>query len=227
MPDLTRLLFGETQARLLALLRRGPRSIMSLAQALGITDNAVRLHVTELRRDALVDDVGVDRDTGGKPARLYGLTGKGEELYPKAYALVLNELVAELVRTQGHEGAIDLLRGVGTRLAPARGGSSSETSDLESRVSAAAAALRDLGADIDTVPLNGGGWRLQGYACPLTAVTGAHREVCEVVRTIVAAIAGQPVEECCDRTGERSRCAFEIVPTNDNGRGEDPPRPLS
>jgi predicted ArsR family transcriptional regulator len=38
-------LTGETQARLLGLLRRSPQTITSLASALGLTDNAVRLHV--------------------------------------------------------------------------------------------------------------------------------------------------------------------------------------
>src|SRR5436190_24175281 len=92
-------LIGETQARLLGLLRRSRQTITSLANALGLTDNAVRLHIAALRRDGIVEDVGKQRDTGGKPARLYGLTREGEELFPKAYALVLGKLVQEIVRT--------------------------------------------------------------------------------------------------------------------------------
>src|SRR5438094_753829 len=81
-------LIGETQLRLLGLLRRSRQTITSLAEALGLTDNAVRMHIAALHRDGIVEQVGTQRDTGGKPARLYGLTRAGEELFPKAYALV-------------------------------------------------------------------------------------------------------------------------------------------
>ena len=102
-------LIGETQVRLLGLLRRSRQTITSLAEALGLTDNAVRMHIAALHRDGIVAQVGVQRDTGGKPARLYGLTREGEELFPKAYAFVLGALVEEIVRTQGRARAIALL----------------------------------------------------------------------------------------------------------------------
>src|SRR5213075_1049174 len=110
-------LFGDTQARLLRLLRRSRQSITELATALKLTDNAVRTHVAVLRREGIVEEVGTQRDTGGKPARVYGLTRAGEELFPKAYAPVLGKLVDEIVRTQGRERAIELLRAVGAQAA--------------------------------------------------------------------------------------------------------------
>jgi len=99
------------------LLRRSRQTITSLANALRLTDNAVRLHIAALRRDGIVEDVGTQRDTGGKPARLYALTCEGEELFPKAYALVLGKLVEEIVRTQGRARAVELLRAVGAQAA--------------------------------------------------------------------------------------------------------------
>src|SRR5690349_20675086 len=108
-------LIGETQVRILGLLRRSRQTITSLAEALGLTDNAVRMHVAALHRDGIVEQVGTQRDTGGKPARLYGLTREGEEIFPKAYALVLGKLVEEIVRTAGRARAIELLRAVGAQ----------------------------------------------------------------------------------------------------------------
>src|SRR3982751_1249831 len=110
-------LIGETQARLLKLLRRSRQTITGLAHALGLTDNAVRMHVAALHRDGIIEQVGTQRDTGGKPARLYGLTRAGEELFPKAYALVLGKLLEEVVRTEGRDRAIELLRSVGAQAA--------------------------------------------------------------------------------------------------------------
>ena len=198
-------LIGETQARLLGLLRRSRQTITSLARALGLTDNAVRLHIAALRRDGIVADVGTQRDTGGKPARLYALTREGEELFPKAYSLVLGMLVEEIIRTQGRERAIELLRAVGTQAAAgAQAGSS-----VKSRMEAAAAVFRSLGADTE-VAKAGEGWRLEAYGCPLSAATAGHPEICELGKALVEEVVGAQVTECCQR-GEHARCGFELA----------------
>ena len=195
-------LTGETQAKLLSLLRRSQQTITGLAKALRLTDNAVRTHVAALRRDGIIEDVGTQRDTGGKPARMYGLTPGGEELFPKAYALVLGGLVDEITRQDGRDRAIELLRAVGEQLVAGVPASA----DTKGRVASAAGVLRGLGADLDVQRTNGG-WRLQGYGCPFSAVTPTHPEVCALAQALIEQITGRPVTECCDRTG-RPRCAF-------------------
>jgi DeoR family transcriptional regulator, suf operon transcriptional repressor len=200
-------LLGETQVRLLGLLRRAPRTITDLAEGLELTDNAVRLHIAALHRDGIVAQVGTRRDTGGKPARLYGLTRDGEELFPKAYALVLSKLVTEIIRTEGLERAVALLRAVGRQAAAG----ARHAANPRQRAEAAAAVFRDLGADV-LVEQTAQGWRLQTYGCPLSAVTSGHPEMCELGKALVAEVVGTPVPECCQR-GEHPRCAFEINET--------------
>ena len=197
-------LTGETQAKLLALLRRSHRTITGLSKALGLTDNAVRTHVAVLRRDGIIEDVGTQRETGGKPARLYGLTAEGEELFPKAYALVLSGLVEEIARKDGRERAFELLRAVGERTAAG----TRAPSDMKGRVAAAADVLRGIGADIE-VQRTEHGWRLQGYGCPFSAVTPNHPEVCGLAQALIEEITGRPVTECCERR-EGARCGFTI-----------------
>lgn len=199
-------LIGETQARLLGLLRRSPQTITSLASALSLTDNAVRLHVAALRRDGIVADVGTQRDTGGKPARLYGLTREGEELFPKAYALVLGKLIEEIVRTQGRARAVELLRAVG---AQAAAGGARTAANPQQRLEAAAGVFRALGSDAH-VEQTGDGWRVQAHGCPLSAVTAGHPEMCELGKALVEEVVGAPVTECCER-GARPRCSFTIA----------------
>ena len=201
---------GETQARLLGLLRRSRQTITTLSEALGLTDNAVRMHIATLHRHGIVEQVGTQRDTGGKPARVYGLTRAGEELFPKAYALVLGKLVDTIVRTEGPAKAIDLLRAVGAEAAAAAAtrGAASRKQKLE----VAAGVFRDLGGDVE-VQETANGWRLQGYGCPLSAVTAGHAEMCELGKALVEEVAGEPVTECCQR-GDHPRCAFEINERN-------------
>jgi predicted ArsR family transcriptional regulator len=187
------------------LLRRSRQSITALADALQLTDNAVRMHIAALHRDGIVEQVGTERNTGGKPARLYGLTRQGEELFPKAYAFVLGALVEEIVRTQGRERAITLLRTVGAQVAAA----ARPGTNPKQRLEAAAGIFRRLGTDVE-ITNTADGWRLQGYGCPLSAVTSGHAEVCQLGKALVEEVVGAPVTECCQR-GEQPRCAFELA----------------
>ena len=204
MANLVGRLLGETQARMLQLLRRSRQTINDLSESLGLTDNAVRTHVAALSRDGIIEPVGTQRDTGGKPARLYALTEAGEELFPKAYAMVLAGLVEEIARRDGRERADELLRAVGARA----GSGVPRPDDLPGRVEAAAAALRSLGGDVE-VQRTDAGWRLQGFGCPLSSVTAAQAQVCALAQSLVETITGRPVTECCDRSG-RPRCAFQV-----------------
>lgn len=208
MTNLLERLKGESQAALLSLLRRASQSIASLAQQLHLSDNAVRTHIAALERDGLIEPAGTLRDTGGKPARMYTLTRQGEELFPKAYALVLGELAEEIARQEGTGRQVELLRAVGQRI----GAGVAPAGDPDSRVASAAAALKSLGGDV-AVTKDSGGWHLRGFGCPLSEVTARHPEVCELARALVEEITGQPVVECCDRSA-RPRCGFRVQPAD-------------
>lgn len=197
-------LTGDTRAKLLGLLRRSQQTITALAESLRLTDNAVRTHIAALERDGIVTQVGNQRDTGGKPARVYALTTEGEDLFPKAYALVLGELVEEISRAEGRERAVELLRAVGRRV----GKEAAASADLKGRVTAAAGVLRELGGDVE-VQKSDDGYLIKGYACPLSSLAADHPEVCELARALAEEIIGQPVSECCDRSG-RPRCGFKV-----------------
>jgi predicted ArsR family transcriptional regulator len=88
------------------------------------------------------------------------------------------------------------------------GSGAGPSGDLGSRVALAAAALRGLGGDVE-VQRTDQGYALQGYGCPLSAVTAEHAQVCALAQALVEQITGRPVIECCDRS-ERPRCRFRI-----------------
>ena len=194
---------GESQARILRLLRRSDQSIAALAGELGLSPNVIRLHLAGLERDGLVRSAGALR-TGGKPARLYTLTARGDELFPKAYAAVLTRLTEEIMRQEGVERAVALLQAVGKGIAA----DLEQGDNLPARVAQAAEVLRQLGADVDVIE-SPEGWLLQGYSCPLSSVTASVPQVCELARTLVETAVGQTVQECCERDG-RARCRFRV-----------------
>ena len=55
-----------------------------------------------------------------------------------------------------------------------------------------------------------GGLVVRGYSCPLGAPAPDHPEVCRMVETLLAGIAGVPIREHCDRRG-KPRCCFEVA----------------
>lgn len=198
-------LAGGTRGRLLTLLRRSEMSIAEMAESVGVSGNAVRSHVAALERDGMVEEAGVARDTGGKPARLYRLTADAEELFPKAYAFVLTELLQLLEERRGAEEVEDLLRELGARAA---GPEAENGRRPEARVEAAADLLRAIGGDVD-VERTENGWCLQGHGCPLSAVVTEQPRVCCVAQALIESITHREVTSRC-RRGERPSCRFEV-----------------
>jgi predicted ArsR family transcriptional regulator len=185
-------------------LRREARTVEELASLLELTDNAVRMHLATLERDGLVRQLGVRRGVGsGKPAYIYGLTSEAEELFPKAYDAILDELLASLHTLVPPSEVERLLRTSGSRLAdqcPTAKG------DLRERLESAATALNQLGG-LAEVEESDGRPVIKGYSCPLAALVPNHPDVCRLAESFVSDVAGVPLHECCDR-GSSPHCCF-------------------
>jgi predicted ArsR family transcriptional regulator len=196
--------FATTRGQVVTLLRRASQTVNELAAALDLTDNAVRLHLSTLERDGLVEQEGVRRGVG-KPSYAYRLTPQAERLFPKPYDLVLDSLLDVLAERLPPETLDAALHEVGHRLAA---GQAATSGDLRQRVEHGVALLNDLGglAEVEDVD---GGLAIQGYSCPLAAAAG-HVETCRLAETLLSDVIGAPVCEHCDRSGS-PRCRFEIL----------------
>ena len=111
---------STSRGQVLLALRRGPRTVEELAQALELTRNAVRSHLSTLERDGLVQRAGKRRGTV-KPSNLFELTAAAEELFSHAYAPVLRQLLSVLREQLPAGGLDDLLNEVGRRMAHDQG----------------------------------------------------------------------------------------------------------
>lgn len=204
-PDWRERMRESTRGRVVALVRRKARTVGELSAELGLTANAVRLHLSGLERDGLVASCGTRREWTGKPAVLYRATEAAEALYPKPYDVVLGELLGVLEAGRDVAEVEALLRETGRRLGLGRAG----TGELRERVAHAASVLTALGGLAEVVEEEGG-YRIQGYSCPLAAVTSSHPLTCCLAESLVSELVGARVTECCER-GERSRCAFRVA----------------
>ena len=198
--------FDSTRGRVVGLLRGKSGTVTELAEALGLTDNAVRAHLLSLERDGLVRQSGVQRGSR-KPHYAYELTGEAERLFPKAYDALLNQLITTLKGRLPPDTIEDVLREVGRSLA-GKHAADGNSGDPEERVRNALGVLKALGGT-PGVEREGGRLIISSGGCPLAAAVAEHPEVCELAEALVAEIVGLPVQESCHR-GESPRCRFEI-----------------
>ena len=198
--------FSSTKGQVVALLRREVDTVEALAHALGLTDNAVRAHLSALERDGLVAQSGVRRGIG-KPAYTYALTPDAERLFPKAYGALLRLMLDVLAERLPAEMLDDLLRDMGRRLAQ---GQTAPAGDLRARVEGAVSVLDNLGglADIEE---HADGFVIVGCSCPLAAAVDGHPETCLLAEALLAEVIGAPVRQVCHQ--HPPRCRFEIGTT--------------
>jgi len=198
----------KTRARVIDLLRHGQKTVDELAAALGLTDNAVRMHLAGLERDGLVRAEGVRRSgMAGKPATIYEIDPEAEPGFSRAYAPVLAALVDVLGDRLGDAEFESLMRDVGRRLVE---GQTLPDGNLQKRVRAASALLNQLGAVTTVEPANGHGVVMMGAACPLGVAVQKRAGVCHAVQELLSVLVDANVHECCNR-GDRPSCRFEFT----------------
>lgn len=199
--------FDSTRGRIVTLLRGGTSTVNELTQELELTDNAVRAHLLSLERDGLVRQSGI-QPGHRKPHFAYELTTEAEDLFPKAYDALLNQLISVLKDRLPPEALDQVLREVGRSIAvsdtPAK-----RDGTLESRVQQALKVLEALGGSA-RIEKDGNEFIIRSGSCPLAAAVASHPEVCKLAEELVATIVGAPVREQCDRQ-ESPRCRFEIA----------------
>jgi predicted ArsR family transcriptional regulator len=197
-----------TRNRLIALLRRDQRTVEELAEALGLTDNAVRAHLAALVREKVVQSAGVRRDGNvGKPATLYGIAPDSSAVFSTAYTPVLSALLAEIGARLTPKQVESLLRRTGKRLAR----SLPPRSTFDDRVRASATFLTGLGADAELVPTTNG-YEIRGHGCVLSAAVAECPTTCVILEQLLRDVSEGEVTECCDRTTDRPNCRFVISP---------------
>jgi predicted ArsR family transcriptional regulator len=195
--------------RVVELLRRSSMSAKEIADALGVTHNAVRAHLAGLLRAGLVRE-GERRRGSSRPTVVYELAPRAESALSRAYI----PFVAHLLRALGERMSPDdlhgLMRIVGRSLAAER---PRLRGDLAERVEGARGLLADLGA-LTEVEAADHGFIIRGYGCLLAEAVHGRPEVCRAIESLLAELLEVRVEECCER-GERPRCCFKI----DGGAG--------
>ena len=200
---------GTTRQKLLRRLLIAPEgaTVEALCDALGVTHNAVRQHLTALIAAGYVER-GSALPTGGRPQARYVLLPSGRELFPRNYGLVAASVIEHLYATSGKPAVQALLAAIGGELGAAANERIAMASDEE-----AAAALADqldaLGYEAQAVKRDGE-MQVEAYNCVFHALAKAHPDICRFDLAFMEAATGRPVHhlECLIRGGHA--CRFRL-----------------
>jgi predicted ArsR family transcriptional regulator len=199
-------LLKSSRGQILRLLRQSPRSVNDLMGTLRVTDNAIRANLARLERDGLVQQAG-RRPGFRKPELIYDITPEAESLFVKAYAPVLETLLAVLESYLGGTELDIRLREVGRQLAAPHLQSMKGLS-LEKRAEKTLQILEDFGG-LAAIERRDRRAFVIGFGCPFSEIVNKHPKLCLVVQTLVGELLGRKVYEQCQR-GERSKCCFLV-----------------
>lgn len=198
--------FESTRGQVLGLLRRGIGTVEELSTELRLTDNAIRAHLMTLERDGLVQRQGTQPGLR-KPHVHYVLTAEAEQLYPKAYSTLFNQLLTILKRRNTPEELGAILSEVAQSLAAGKTAEENET--LESRSQRALVTLESMGGAPALKNDDGTLQILSVTTCPFDVSVSQHPEVCRLAEAFLSEVTGLEIKEHC-RKGESPRCTFQI-----------------
>ncbi|HEX8693473.1 MAG TPA: ArsR family transcriptional regulator [Longimicrobium sp.] len=192
-----------SRREILVLLCAANRRVGELADALGISESAVRVHLHALEVDGLVQHETL-RGGVGKPAHEYRLTPAGEALLSRAYLPFLLRVLEGVRSRLDPEETERLLRAAGSGLAPP----DRPRGSARARAEEAVRLLGDLGG-AGYVEEGGAELVIRGRCCPLAAIVPEHPLACTALEATLTEFTGLPVRADCDVRG-RPSCRFRI-----------------
>ena len=169
---------NPTRERILFLLKKkGPLSIDDLSRQMGITPMGIRQHLISLERKGLVDYIA-RRYGVGRPAFLYKLTEKADDLFPKAYHKFILTTLKELEKNEGREKIEEIFRWRKEKILRDNKDALSEKKSLQDRVFALKDVLESDGYLVD-IDMDDHNFILKEFNCPIARVASEYREACK------------------------------------------------
>jgi predicted ArsR family transcriptional regulator len=199
-------LFKTTRGKILELLWTQERTVNDLADALRLTDNAVRAHLASLERDRLVERSGMKPGVR-KPHTTYVLGPEAEHVFPKAYGRLVSLLMAIFSRQVKPRNLRAGMRAAGRTVAHEHL-RELQGKTRDQRIDAALGILKELGGAASFREEDGKHF-IYGNGCPIAAATANHPEACLLAESLLTEIIGSPVKEHCIR-GQTPSCRFEV-----------------
>jgi predicted ArsR family transcriptional regulator len=196
---------------------RGSVSADELAEVLGVTKQCVRKHLDVLEREGYVEHAAA-RGERGRPAHVFRLTPKAEELFPKRYDLFAKSLLKQIGEVWGERGLNTVFCGCASEMV-AEFGPRLEGLGFDARVRRLTELLRESGYEAEAERLTDGSYLLTEWNCPQAELAREYRQLCDQELTVYRGLLGAEVFRESRIAGGASRCVYRVMrPKKVNGK---------
>jgi predicted ArsR family transcriptional regulator len=204
-------IFNENPTRekiLMLLKKQGPMPIDELSKELNITSMGIRQHLLFLERRGLIDYV-TKKQGIGRPAFLYKLTDKAEELFPKAYQTFILEALRDIKKNDGPDKVDDIFKWRKNRLFKDIKDALSDQKTLEEKIFGFRDILESKGYIVELND-NNEHYTLKQFNCPIYKVAFEFKEACKYELQFYKELMGKEVDrQECISMGDIS-CTYSI-----------------
>lgn len=199
-----------TRGKIIMLLKKiGPMPIDDLSKELNITPMGIRQHLLYLQRKGLIDYI-TKRQGIGRPAFLYRLTVKADDLFPKAYDTFIVNIFKYLEKNEGRDKVDDIFKWRKNRLLKDTREALSDKKSLHDRIYGFKDILESNGYFVDLNETNSH-YSLKQFNCPIYKVASEFKEACKYELQMYKDILGKEVKrQQCISDGNPS-CTY-IIP---------------
>lgn len=197
-----------TRWEILQLLKRqGRATVDELSRALNMTLMGVRLHLVVLDRDGYVQRSTL-RKKPGRPALVYSLTPKAEDIFPKRYDLLAEKLLEALAQQHASVTVNGILETAARSLA-APLALAIDKGTLAQKVDKAGRLLDEIGA-FTSWERSEGGYVIHQHNCLFYRIALRNREVCSIDTILLREMLGVDVQQRDCLLDGAGRCSFFV-----------------
>jgi predicted ArsR family transcriptional regulator len=198
------------------LAARGGATAAEIAADLGLNQANIRRHLEVMRAEGLVD-VTIRRQDVGRPANVYRLTERAEEMSAH-YPRLVNRLVRQLASRPDAEPLLaQVFDGVARDVAVSHGPMVTGAT-IEQRVAETSVALKDEGIVDHWRKDDEGIFHLLNTTCPYKRAAEASDAPCHADHKVVETLIGAPVEQVTRIVDGHHACEYVVrgaVPAED------------
>ncbi|MBE1553060.1 helix-turn-helix transcriptional regulator [Sporosarcina limicola] len=167
-----------TKEKLLNLLKKETKmTVNQLAQALNVTEMAVRKHLNILERDSFIHIVEVKQPLG-RPVQVFSLTPQADVLFPKSYDNLTVDFLSDLQAIQGNDIIHHLFEKRSKRLANKYSPYMKNKISNEEIVETLKNIQIDKGYMADVIKIDDNQFELIEHNCPIFEVAKNFKQAC-------------------------------------------------
>ena len=211
----SRNVLGPSREEIVQQLRaRGSSGADELAAALGVSKQCVRKHLDVLEREGYVEHAP-ERGERGRPAHVFRLTAKAEELFPRRYDIFARALLKQIGEVWGERGLNTIFCGcAGETIGSLR--PQLEGLKFDARVRRLTELLGEMGYEAEAEKLDDGSYVLTEWNCPQAEVAREYRQLCDQELIVYRELLAAEVFRESRIAGGASRCAYRVLKPNED-----------